>query len=374
MFYIVSGLYAPNTAPNNRVMGYVRALSQLEINANVVFFMPDRARSKCRETLPHISFHYLWDNGYLDIPRLRLLSLRYYMRHFVRSLVAGDKVFVYGFPDMVTELAKHPHIEVFAERTEHDSVSFVCHAKKVTIPDFHKACRRISGMIVISKGLKDHYIEHGCKPECVHIINMFVDKQRFINLQKYRSEPYIAYCGTASNTKDGVDQLIRAFALTVITHPEYKLFIIGATPSNSQMFDNLELVKQLGIEHKVVFTGIISEREMPQMLMNASILALDRPDNIQAKYGFPSKLGEYLLTGNPVVLTSVGDIPLFLSDGENALLVEPQNPQAFAEKLCWAIEHPDEARVIGTKGKQVAMMFFDSVNETKKLIEIIKPQ
>ena len=48
------------------------------------------------------------------------------------------------------------------------------------------------------------------------------------------------------------------------------------------------------------------------------MLVLARPDNIQAKGGFPTKLGEYLATGNPVVVTKVGEIPNYLIDGVNA--------------------------------------------------------
>ena len=200
---------------------------------------------------------------------------------------------------------------------------------------------------------------------------MIVDPDRFMGVEKQSSAPYIAYCGTATNTKDGVDELIKAFAITVSQHPEYKLYIIGSTPSKKQHFGNLELAKSLGIESKVVFTGIVPSSEIPQMLKNASILALDRPNNLQAQYGFPTKLGEYLLTANPVVITSVGNIPLFLKDMESALIVEPQNPHAFSKKINWAIEHPKEAQIIGSNGKRIAEKFFNPIIETKKIIEIV---
>ena len=203
------------------------------------------------------------------------------------------------------------------------------------------------------------------------MINMIVDTSRFLGIEKQSSEKYIAYCGTASNNKDGVDELIRAFAILVSKHPDYKLYIIGNTPSKDQRFGNLELVKSLGIEKNVVFTGIVSRDEIPQLLKNAEILALDRPDNLQAKYGFPTKLGEYLLTGNPVVVTNVGDIPLFLKNGISAFIADPQNAQSFADKLCWVIEHPKEAKVVGENGKRIAEMSFSYLTETKKLVNII---
>ena len=100
-------------------------------------------------------------------------------------------------------------------------------------------------------------------------------------------------------------------------------------------------------------------------------MALDRPDNIQAKYGFPTKLGEYLLTGNPVVITSVGDIPLFLRDGYSVLLAEPNSPNSFSAKLNWALENPDISHRIGEEGRKIAELEFDSQTETNKIIKVI---
>lgn len=371
MFYFVIFSYSPNTAPTNRAIGIWKALSEIGVPTRVVFFGPDKHLSRFKENLPYVDFEYLWDRHYINLPKLKLLSLRLYLHQFVKRLKTGDKVYAYAFPELVVALSKRNDIEVYEERTEHNEVSFISIIRKTKIPEFLEACRRISGMFVISQGLKQYYIENGCHPDRVHVLNMFVDTTRFHGLKKQPSEPYIAYCGTASNNKDGVDQLIKAFAIVVKKYPKYKLFIIGNTPSKKQRFDNYELVKNLGIEDNVVFTGVVASSEIPQMLMNATILALDRPNNLQAKYGFPTKLGEYLQTGNPVVITRVGDIPLFLKDGESALIAEPGNPDSFAEKLCWAIEHPDEAREIGIKGKHVADIHFNSIFETKKIISVI---
>lgn len=371
MFYFVKFSYVPNTAPTNRAIAIIRGLSELGIPTQVVFFAPDRIHSKVKESFPLIDFQYLWDKGYLDLKGIRKLSLWWYLQRFVQSLQSGDKVYVYGFPELVVALSKRNDIYVYEERTEHNDASYICNIKKTPIPVFLEACRRISGMIVISQGLKQYYINSGCLPERVHVVNMIVDTTRFDGLQKQPTEPYIAYCGTASNNKDGVDQLIKAFARVVKKHSNYKLYIIGSTPSKRQRFGNYELTKELGIEDNIIFTGVVPAERMPQLLKNAAILALDRPNNLQARYGFPTKLGEYLLTGNPVVITSVGDIPLFLKDRESALIASPDDIEGFSNQLCWAIEHPDEAKIIGEKGKAVAENSFNYMTETKKIHNII---
>lgn len=371
MFYLVLYLYSPDTAPTNRVMAYVKALSEEGVKTRVVFFAPDKYHSRVKDHYPNIEFCYLWDRFYLDIPRVRRLFHRAYLHFFVNGLKKGDRIYVYSFPDLIVELSKRKDIIVFEERTEHNDASFICHIKKTTVPRFIEECRRIEGVIVISEGLRKYYIEHGCEDSRVHIVNMIVDSTRFNAIERKTVDPYIAYCGTASNNKDGVDQLIRSFSLVHKRHPNYKLLIIGNTPSKKQRFDNFALTEELGLNGCVVFTGPVSSTRIPQLLKNASVLALDRPDNLQAKFGFPTKLGEYLLTANPVVITKVGDIPKYLKDMESAVLVNPDNYFEFAERLCWAIEHPGEAKQIGENGKRVAEKNFNYLTETRKLLKII---
>lgn len=84
-----------------------------------------------------------------------------------------------------------------------------------------------------------------------------------------------------------------------------------------------------------------------------------RPNNRQAKGGFPTKLGEYLATSKPVVLTKVGEIPLFLTDGVNAYLSEPDNAESFAKKLDEALSNQKEARKVGLNGRHLADTVFN---------------
>ena len=68
---------------------------------------------------------------------------------------------------------------------------------------------------------------------------MIVETSRFINLVKDNNNvKYLAYCGTASNTKDGVDKLIRSFKYVNNKYPEIFLYIIGKVPSDKEKNEN----------------------------------------------------------------------------------------------------------------------------------------
>ncbi len=374
MIYFLYRSYVPNAASTNRALAYFHNLDRMKIPITVVYFLPDRDKSKVLEQFQYIKFKYYWDKFYINHSKLRYLSFYVYTKLFRHSLKIGDKVYVYGQTELCEAALKKKNVEVFFEVTECPEVSFP-HTPiyKPSLKRHYKLCQSVNALFVISNHLKDYYFSKGVSKSRIHTINMVVDPARFENLEKVPSSyQYIAYCGSATNNKDGVDELIKAFSIFSKRHKDVFLYIIGPPPKEGEQGSNRELARMLGVEDKVVFTGILPSSQVPQILKNALVLALDRPDNKQAKYGFPTKLGEYLLTGNPVVITEVGDIPSFFKDGESACIAPPNNPSAFAEKLCWIVENPAAAARIGGNGKDIALNYFNAETETQKLIKVIQ--
>lgn len=366
--YVVCNSYHPNTAYTNRVLSFLRGFSELGVDTQVVFLAPDKDKSTVQELYPHINFNYMWENMPFTNRIINKLAEEYYGLKFAKQLKPGDVVFLTNFGNIFFKVIGKKGVKVIHEKTEHPDVYTF---RGFNLARYKREVPKVDGLFVISTALRDYFASLGVDKTKIKIVNMTVDSNRFTGLIKQPTEKYIAYCGTASNNKDGVDELIKSFAIVHQTHTEVKLLIIGETPDKEDVSGNLKLIKDLGLQDVIVFTGIVSSANMPQLLKNATILALDRPDSLQAKCGFPTKLGEYLLTENPVVVTKVGDIPLFLKDGESALLAEERHPEEFASKLIWVLEHPSESAEIGKKGAKVALSEFNYLNETKKILNVI---
>lgn len=371
MFYFIPGLYLPNTAATNRCMAYLHYLSEQKIETNVVFFSQNR-QGDVMPSMQSIHVKNLWEKYLFKKGPLRYISMLVNLLLFRLRLKKGDIVYCYENVHY-WKLFLKSGVRVFAEYTENPDViglggKFLHTSKK----RFAQCCKQLSGLFVISTSLKEYFIKLGVDNTSIHIINIIVDEMRFQGIGKdAETEPYIAYCGSAYNNKDGVDQLIQAFSLTIKDYPSVKLYIVGANPQKDQACSNEQLAKDLGLEKNVVFTGVVSAERMPQLLTNAKMLVLDRPRNIQAQYGFPTKLGEYLLTGNPTVLTRVGDMPLFLEDMVSTVFAEPDNPKDFSAKMVWCLKNEEEAKIIGRRGKEVALKHFSYKTETQKMIDIM---
>ena len=146
--------------------------------------------------------------------------------------------------------------------------------------------------------------------------------------------------------------------------------IVGCGKIKDRKIQTSLIVKN-NLQDCVRMLGCINPDQVPSFLSNAAILALARPANIQSAYGFPTKVGEYLSTGNPVVVTRVGELEDFLKDGESCLFAAPDSPEDFAEKLIWLLDHPEESIIIGRNGKNVADTCFNCRLEAHKVLELL---
>lgn len=223
--------------------------------------------------------------------------------------------------------------------------------------------------IIMTKKLSELYESYGAK-NIIHI-PMTVDFERF-NIKKHTSSiKYFAYCGTMNCKKDGVDILVRSFIKLAEEYNNIELLLIGPKSKNSEDDVIYDLIKRSKCSSRIRLLGEKKGEEIPLLLNEAFCLCLARPDSLQAQYGFPTKLGEYLATGNPVIVTNVGEIPLYLKDGQNAYVAEHGSVESFYEKMKECLENRNSEK-IGINGRSKALEEFSSDKNSKLLGDFIK--
>lgn len=227
--------------------------------------------------------------------------------------------------------------------------------------------RMFDGFVVMTENLMDYYkLVSKSDAKFIHF-PMTVDLNRFYLPRQANLVEYIAYCGgDTTGTKDGIDILIKAFNLVKDRFPSLKLYIIGNVHESVK-----ELVIKSALGDRVVLWGFVTGDKIPAFLVNAKALCLARPNNIQAIGGFPTKLGEYLATGNPVIVTNVGEISNYLEDRISAYMVEPGNVTEFANAIVSVLDNYTEAQLIGSRGKKVAEEMFDYSKNSLQLNDFL---
>jgi len=388
IIYTTSDLNIPN-APNSRYLSIARGLVEKGVEVSIVLphgVHPDLINT-CKE-YQRIEFVNLYPKKISSYPKKSIARrvhqyLSIYSLHKYVAFIASDKLtYMYFdgrnfFISLLNRLiCEKYNIKKIYFRAEYPLLG---HQNNITKNFYEKIwnkviIRNMDHIFVISTALKRYYydvIKCNKNGASVHILNMMVESEKYYKNVSSTERNNIVYVGTPYGTKDGVYDLIHAFSFVMNIHKDTDLIIIGDNTRKELMKEVLSSISNLADPNRVKMVGQQSREIVIDFINSAYCLVLARPNNIQAKYGFPTKLGEYLATSRPVVLTDVGDISLFLKDGENAYIAYPDNIQSFAEKLNECLSDPVKANTVGQNGKLLAESVFSYKNAVTPLYEVL---
>ena len=148
-----------------------------------------------------------------------------------------------------------------------------------------------------------------------------------------------------------------------------RLCLIGR-PIEGEGWRNLQLMLREDdtIRPHVEITGWISEAELKRRMQSAAALVLLRSESRETRACFPTRLPEYLLTSQPVIISNVGDVGLYLTHGEHAWLLPPgDQPVMLAEALLALLGNRAQARCLGEAGKEAAIAQFGYRSHANRL-------
>lgn len=234
----------------------------------------------------------------------------------------------------------------------------------------HVAFRWFDGCLVISSWLDDYCRRRLRVPANVLPVPILVDVAAF---EAAAGSPPVGddvvYCGYSTNPE--VFDLVEALSLVAGESPKVRLKVVGGTLRPALLPRLREHASRLGVADRVELVGELRRDELPPVLAAARLLALPRPDTPVFRAGLPTKLGEYLATGRPVVVNAVGDIPRYLRDRVDAYLVDAGDVATFAARLRHVIAHEAEADAVGLAGREAARTQFDPAFHGRRIVDFI---
>lgn len=195
--------------------------------------------------------------------------------------------------------------------------------------------RGADGYVAITQGIVDHMTPIGGHRQRTAIVP---DGMRLLPADPgpLPREPLIGYAGHLYAWK-GVDAILRALPLV----PTARALIVGGHDEEPDLARVQALARDLGVDARVTFTGLVEPARVPALLSQAMVLVLPNPASaISTHFTSPLKLFEYMAAGRAIVASDLPAIREILRDGENALLVEPGDPHAIATAVQRLIEDP----------------------------------
>jgi glycosyltransferase involved in cell wall biosynthesis len=199
----------------------------------------------------------------------------------------------------------------------------------------HKAVlSRIGGTVAITTILQERLAALGIAAQRIRVAPDGVDLRHYAGLTKAEararlnlnsSQKLIVYTGHLYAWK-GVDGLAEAIALL---GPTVQGLLVGGTPADLERLQVLAAVHQWT---NLQFVGPVPPSMVPIYQVAADVLALPNSarSEISRSYTSPLKLFEYMAADQPIVASDLQSLREVLRDGENALLVRPDDPAAMA--------------------------------------------
>lgn len=159
--------------------------------------------------------------------------------------------------------------------------------------------------------------------------------------------------------KNATDHLILS-----LTHlPEnYKVLVVGDGEDMPKLKD---LVSQNKLDNRVVFLGLRGHAELPRLLQASDIFC--RPSLSE---GLGNSFLEAMASGIPIIGTSVGGIPDFLTNGETGLFCEPGKPETVATAARRIQEEPGLRHKLIRQGKDLVVNQYDWKKIAERMNEI----
>ena len=159
-----------------------------------------------------------------------------------------------------------------------------------------------------------------------------------------------------------VQLLIRALPKIIkSTTRNFEVEIVGDGPCGS---DLVKLSKELGVFHKIQFTGSVPYSELPQKYQGADIFAL-----CSLAEGMPLVVLEAMGSGLPVVASRVQGVEDLVKGGTNGYLFTAGDADALAKNLTSLIVD-DERRCKMGDASTLQVQRYDWKNIAQSYLEI----
>jgi len=174
-------------------------------------------------------------------------------------------------------------------------------------------------------------------------------------------DKFILYLGNFKPHKN-VSSLVKAFKILENRFLDLKLVLAGPIDEHGEKIK--DLVSEMGLKKRVVFTNTVIESDLPEALLSlAKIFVFP---SLYEGFGLPPL--EAMACGTPVIASNLTSIPEVVGDA--GVLVDPLDVDSMGNAIADLIENPDKRKFLVEKGLERSKCFSEK-NTAGKLFEHI---
>lgn len=292
------------------------------------------------------------------------------------QVIVSQDAFVFGFPALLLKTVTGLPLVVHF----HSSFFYNSHwlGERKYRPFVAKAglwlSKRAEYIRAVSSDIQRKLVGKGLSPERVIYATPPVDPGSFLEvdrrgelalMREFNLTPgrTFVFVGRLSKEKN-ISLILRAVRRLSGRYEGLRLFIIGAGPEEKR----LKLItSRLGISEHVIFLGYVPQREIRNYFRVSCALLVSSHFEGTAKV-----LKEAALAETPAISTATSGTSDAIRGGETGLvLVRPDDAQ-FAEAMESLLRDPEEASLMGKRGRKYVLENFDYQRDVERIVQIWK--
>jgi glycosyltransferase involved in cell wall biosynthesis len=251
--------------------------------------------------------------------------------------------------------------------------TFTAHAKdifheSVNETDFVRKLEEAAAVITVSDFNVAH-LRQRFGAAAVRVVRIYngMDLTRLEYTSPRGRAPLILGAGRLVEKK-GFDVLLDACSLLVKRGRRFKCQIVGTGDQETQLHARQS---ELGLSNEVEFLGPRPQRELFELIRQASVLAVPCVVGTDGnRDGLPTVLLEAMALGTPCVSTDVTGIPEVVRDGQTGLCVAQHDPAALAAAFERLLDDPSLAISVSSAARRLIEREFDIQVNSARLREV----
>lgn len=222
--------------------------------------------------------------------------------------------------------------------------------------------RRLNRVITsFTEGVDELKKAFRVKPQNVSVVFNGMDVDMFRNTGEKREENALLFVGNTEDSKKGLVYLFEAMAML----PEHiTLTIVDDGPPKKLTAG--EMIKKMGLEKRVKFTGKLTYEQLVSMYSRKTILVMS---SLFEGFGLPAV--EAMSCNTPVVVTTAGSLKEVVSP-DCGILVPPKDPAAMKDAILKLLADKKLREKMGINGRKRAVENFSWPVAAKNTLEVYK--
>lgn len=313
--------------------------------------------------------------GFINIAGIKVLSRYYTVKRELDKWASVDSgrekvLLIYAMTTPFAQLAGYikrkyssikviyiiPDLPMYMNVTKVQKSLVYRTRKKIEEFLFHRSLKNVDGYVLLTDGMKEWFTTD----INYTVVEGMATIDNTIDVDDIKKKKQILYAGGIKR-EYGVIDLVSAFSQ--IDDPEWELVIYG---DGTDMESVCEYAKK---DVRIKIMGSAPNAVVMKHQREAALLINPRKNQEMAKYSFPSKTLEYMLSGTPMLGYKLAGIPEEYYDN---MFVIQDSENGMEEALRKAMNLPETERIkMGEKAKNFVVKEKNPEKQCKKILELI---